>query len=321
MNGLPRLNTGADLGLARSTYFGATWNRQDSSNRGLYFDVAHRFSDDWRFKVTGVHIKEDHDLKYAGINSAVNPALMRGANIAARSLADIDTSGLDAHIIGSFDALGRQHELVSGVNYVRATNDTTYGYKLNYNIFNINSYSPDMREPDDAEIYASVREDRRGETKQYGFYNALRLQLSDPLRLVLGARVSWFRTDWDTTTTGASSSSSLVTTRETAKVNPYAGLIYALNPQWSAYASYADIFQPQSEQNAAGEILRPIVGANYELGVKGELLDGKVNTSFALFRIDQKNRAQVDFSTGSSCRNGYYCYTDTGGSPQRRLGC
>src|SRR5256885_9326998 len=35
----------------------------------------------------------------------------------------------------------------------------------------------------------------------------------------------------------------------------------------------------------------PIKGRNLEVGMKGELLDGRVNAAVALFRIDQKNRA------------------------------
>ncbi|WCM90699.1 TonB-dependent siderophore receptor [Acidovorax sp. NCPPB 3576] len=312
MNGLPRYATGGDLNLPRSTYLGATWNRQESSNRGLYFDAAHQFNDDWKLQLTAMHLKEEHDLKYAGVNRAVNPALMQSANIVARSIADIETSGIDANLTGKFDAFGRRHELVSGVNYTHTTNDTIYGFRTNYNIFGLNRYNPDFREPTDAEIYTGTREARQGKARQLGFYNAARLQLTDPLKLVVGARVSWFRTDWDTVTTGATPSTSATHSRENAKVNPYAGLIYALNPQWSAYVSYADIFKPQSELNEAGQLLKPMVGANYEAGLKGELMDGKVNASFALFRVDQKNRAQEDFSTSPTCRSDYYCYTDTG---------
>ncbi len=310
MNGLPRLNTGADLQLPRSTYLGALWNRQDSSNSSLYFDVAHQFNDDWKLKVTAVHIKEDHDLKYASANRAVVPALLQSANIVSRSLADIETSGIDAHVTGAFSALGRQHEVVGGANYARATNDTSFGYKQNYNIFNIYSYDASIREPDDAEIYAANREDGIGKREQFGVYSALRLQLADPFKLVVGARASWFRMNWDTYTAGYAPS--VQRTHENAKVNPYAGLMYEVSPQWTAYVSYADIFQPQSQQNQAGAMLKPILGANYEAGLKGELLDGKVNTAFALFRIDQKHRAQVDYSTGPTCRSNYYCYTDTG---------
>jgi len=312
MNGLPRFSTGADLALPRSTYLGATWNRQETTNRGLYADMSHAFNEDWKLKVSAVHVKEEHDLKYAGASRAVIPALRQGAVLAARSISDIEASGLDASVTGHFEALGRRHELVSGMNYSRTTNDTVYGFRNNYNIFDVYNFNPNIREPSDEEIYASTREARLGTSRQFGIYNALRLQVAEPLKLIVGARVSWFRTEWDTDTTGVSPTQSLTESKENAKINPYAGLIYTVNPQWSAYASYADIFKPQTEQKADGQLLRPIVGANYEIGLKGELMEGRMNTSFAVFRIDQKNRAQEDYNTSPTCRNDYYCYTDTG---------
>ena len=36
----------------------------------------------------------------------------------------------------------------------------------------------------------------------------------------------------------------------------------------------------------------PIVGENYEVGIKGEYFDGALNASMAVFQLDQKNRAQ-----------------------------
>ncbi|QEI05304.1 TonB-dependent siderophore receptor [Pigmentiphaga aceris] len=312
MNGLPRFSDGTDLGLPRSTYFGATWNRRDTTNRGLYADLSHSFNEDWKFKVSVAHVLEKHDLKYLGSNRAVSPILRQGAVLATRSTSDIETSGIDANLTGKFEAFGRRHELVSGMNYSRASNDTVYGFRTNYNVFDIYNYNPNLREPSDDEIYASNREAKLGVSRQFGVYNALRLQLTDPLKLIVGARVSWFNTDWTTNTTGISPSRSVTESKENAKLSPYAGLVYAINPQWSAYASYADIFRPQTEQNEAGQLLKPVVGANYEAGLKGELMDGRLNTSFAVFSIDQKNRAQEDFNTSPTCRNDYYCYTDTG---------
>ncbi|WZB68677.1 TonB-dependent receptor [Achromobacter xylosoxidans] len=51
--------------------------------------------------------------------------------------------------------------------------------------------------------------------------------------------------------------------------HPYAGIVYDLTPEQSVYASYTDIFQPQSSQDRNGNVLDPIVGKNYEMGWKG----------------------------------------------------
>ncbi|MEA9808938.1 TonB-dependent siderophore receptor [Xanthomonas campestris pv. raphani] len=310
--GLPSYTDGRDIGLPRSTNLGAQWNRQSSSNRGLYLDLDHRFNADWVFKLSAVQVHERHNLKYASSSRAINPANGTGALLAARTISEADVAGVDANVIGHFNALGRRHELVLGSNYAETTVDTVYGNKNNFQTFNVFSLQRNVRAISDEEIFASAREARHGTSRELGLYSALRWQLTDPLKAIVGARVSWHDTRWNTTTTGLSPSQSIEHTRETGQVTPYAGLLYALTPTWSAYASYADIFQPQNAQNEAGDMLKPMTGANYELGLKGEWLDGRINTAFALFQVEQKNRAQADLSTSPTCRNNDFCYIDTG---------
>ena len=312
LNGLPRYSNARDLELPRSTFLGAKWNRQDNSNRGAYLDLSHHFNEDWTLKVSSAYVKEKNDMKYAGSGLAINPATNRGALRASTTVAENELSGIDASITGKFAALGRQHELVFGVNHARAVARTVYGVSSNYYTFDINNFNDDFPEPTDAFIDNNLREARVGKSRETGAYGTVRLQLADPLKLIVGGRLGWSRTVWDTNTTGRAPSVSTTNQGEHAKLTPYAGLVYAINPQWSAYASYAEIFSPQYEQKESGEALKPLTGANQELGVKGEMMDGRVNASLALFRIEQKNRAQEDYSTSDTCRSDYYCYIDTG---------
>lgn len=63
---------------------------------------------------------------------------------------------------------------------------------------------------------------------------------------------------------------------------------------YSAYVSYADIFNPQDAQDRNGDFLDPLEGENYEAGLKGEYLHGRLNAMFSVFRIEQDNLAQAD---------------------------
>jgi outer membrane receptor for ferric coprogen and ferric-rhodotorulic acid len=84
-------------------------------------------------------------------------------------------------------------------------------------------------------------------------------------------------------------------------------LIYDIDEHHSVYISYSDIFTPQTSEDASGTPVKPIVGKNYEVGIKGEYFDGALNASLALFRVDQQNRAvevtdrTVCLSTQSTC--------------------
>lgn len=312
ISGLPRYSNGEEVGFKRSTSFGANWNRQKTSNAGFYLDLTHTLNDDWQFKLAGAYVKEKQFLKYTTSSRAVNPVTQQALVNTAMTVADVNTSGLDANLVGKIHAFGRTHDIVLGSNYSHNKIDTSYAYQVNYYFFDAFDFNPNLPEPTDAAMRASTEEKRLGFARELGFYGTARLHLADPLKLVLGGRFSRSKRIWDTDTTTPTTQNISQTSQGNNHFSPYAGLLLDLTPNWTAYVSYADIFQPQSEVNAAGESLKPIIGANYELGLKGELLDGRLNTSFAVFRIDQSNRAQVDFSTSPTCSSNYYCYTDAG---------
>lgn len=79
------------------------------------------------------------------------------------------------------------------------------------------------------------------------------------------------------------------------ELTPYGGIVYDLTDKLSAYASYTEIFLPQSERDINGQQLDPIVGESYETGLKAEFFDGRLNASAAIFKIKQDGFGQ---STG-----------------------
>jgi len=76
-------------------------------------------------------------------------------------------------------------------------------------------------------------------------------------------------------------------------VTPYTGLVYDLNAQYSVYASYTKIFNPQYVVASAGKVLEPLEGKSYEVGVKGSVLEQKLDVSAAVFKTDQRNVAEA----------------------------
>jgi outer membrane receptor for ferric coprogen and ferric-rhodotorulic acid len=123
-------------------------------------------------------------------------------------------------------------------------------------------------------------------------YGAARWSLTDDLSLITGARVIDVKSDG--TNYGLAKSS-----KNSGKVVPYAGVVYDLNEQYSVYASYTEIFTPQTKTDLTGSRLAPLEGVNYEAGIKGELFDDKVNLSLAVFRTEQDNFAEQAGMIGS----------------------
>lgn len=112
-----------------------------------------------------------------------------------------------------------------------------------------------------------------------------RLNLADDLKLLLGGRVVNYHL------TGNNPSY-----RETGRFVPYVGVVYDLDETYSVYASYTDIFMPQENYNRdrQNQLLEPDEGQNYELGMKADFFDGRLNASAAYFEVHENNRAVSD---------------------------
>jgi outer membrane receptor for ferric coprogen and ferric-rhodotorulic acid len=71
-------------------------------------------------------------------------------------------------------------------------------------------------------------------------------------------------------------------------------VVYDLNDTHSVYASWTSIYKPQSLRDADGSTLEPREGDNYEVGLKSEFFDGRLNTSIAAYEVKQDNLAVLD---------------------------
>ncbi|AHV91987.1 TonB-dependent siderophore receptor [Bordetella holmesii] len=146
VRGLPSYSNGKTLDVVRSFSMEPSWNKRHSTTQTTYFDLTHRFNDNWQGKITAVNMRERLNMKFASSVAEVDPSNNFGAMYAETTRNDIKIGGIDANLIGKIDAFGLQHELLVGANYARNTIATDYGGLSNYyvgDIFNI----PNLREP------------------------------------------------------------------------------------------------------------------------------------------------------------------------------
>ncbi|CAB3905463.1 Fe(3+)-pyochelin receptor [Achromobacter anxifer] len=295
MAGVPRYKDGGDVGLKRSTYLDAAWDRFNWNTTRVFADLEHRFGQGWSAKVSANYLTADSNLKYAGAYGAIDRQTGLGSSLMGAAYKFENTqANVDAYVGGPVQLFGRRNELLLGGNAQRTTSeqysaDLTPYPRVPVNVFDWDPHS--VPEPG-VGPYSSPGLTR---LKQQGVYGMGRFSLADPVTLVLGGRMSW----WNQSAPGARQ-------RIDPEFTPYGGLIVDLDRQWSLYGSYAQVFQPQGELTRDGKPLDPITGTNYEAGVKGELADGALNVSLAVFQIQQKNRAQEDPDWPCVGRNCYY---------------
>jgi outer membrane receptor for ferric coprogen and ferric-rhodotorulic acid len=297
--GLPRYSDGSPLPLPRSTYLAPVWNDWALDLTQVFASIEHRWENDWKAKLSLEREWETSIAKRTITYGAagfqpVDPATLDGGLSGRVWDETYERDGLDANVSGPFSLLGRSHTLLAGVSARRSHADGSDAGLPTFIIDDVLNFDPHgIPEPPNPPFSSQNIND----VDQYGVYGSGRISLSNRLTLVLGGRLDWY----DVLSTSRDLLSGVRTTSAdytiSANFMPYLGAVLDLGASWSLYGSYADIFQPQTFQfTSSGEALDPIVGATYEVGVKGELLDGTLNTSLALFRIDQENRAQEDLA-------------------------
>ena len=319
LRGIPRYATGKPVDVPRSTYTGARWSRAETDVTTYYLDLEHRFNEDWAFKAAAVRMDETNTSTHQRTQTVGEGLEPDGSGVEyADWITDFHSTklGLDMNVVGHFDTGPVAHEVTFGGNYSKLTSDDGYWRTFggNDSIFDIDHDRP---EPSRDSLLAAPfgRHESSGyDIRQKGLYGAWRVKPTDRLTLILGSRVSWFDYSYASTTyrglnPGQVNPTSRMT--ETGEVTPYAGFVYDLTREWAWYASYTDVFVPQTERAVGNTPLKPVIGSNYETGFKGELLDGRVNASIALFRYDQENRAVTDTASGFACDD-WYCSTASG---------
>jgi len=270
----------------RSLNTGARWTSWGSTTQGAFATLDHRFDNDWRVQATASYSKNEMDGKLLYLYGWPDRETGEGMGASpAWYLGDRKQNSLDLKANGPFTLFGRRHEAVVGASFSRQKGDFDYRSAIDAaGVGNFLNWNGSYPEPDwNDSIIAS-----RYTTTQTGWYGALRLNLADPLKLIVGGRYS----TWKTNSVGFGGEGR--TEFDKNAFTPYAGLLYDINDTYTAYVSYTGIFNPQSYQDRDANWLDPLEGKSYEAGIKGEWLDGRLNGSAAIFQIDQDNVAQVD---------------------------
>ncbi|EQM72590.1 ferric-rhodotorulic acid/ferric-coprogen receptor FhuE [Stenotrophomonas hibiscicola] len=291
--GFPMLySDGSRTGYDESFNASPDWTYWDTTSKRAFATLQHAFSNGWKFKVGATHdeTKADDKLFYPAYNDWTtgesNFDRTTGAGISPSAgfyNTERKVTGVDGYIDGPFQLFGREHQLMAGLSYNRREYANYGDYQVGgpgqtWDPFaSYLNWTGKIGEPN----WNPLALASEGTITQKAGYAAARLSLADPLKLIIGARY----TDWKSEGEGADRAHKVTT--------PYAGLVFDINGTYSTYASYTEIFQPQTLKDRNGSYLDPVDGKSYEVGVKGAWFDNRLNASLAVFRIEQDNVGQA----------------------------
>ncbi len=303
---------GSPVELGRNFSTSQPWTYWDVSQHSLMAELKHRFNNGWslysayRFGHATIDALAFYPGDYIDKSSGAFVGVWDKTNAALHDRIS-DTHSFNLYSTGEFSLFDQDHSAVVGFNAGK-------------NLFDNVNYNSDTSDPK-LKIYhlrdagnfaapaipASPSNGRRSEQRQSGVYGTVRLTLAEPLKLMLGGRLSnWSYQDQDLigTTNPASLDNSGI-------FIPYVGLVYDLTEQLALYSSKTEIFKPGTFFGADGNLLAPAEGSNIEAGLKGAFFAGALNMSAAIYRT-QKDR-EPEFAGLGQLPNGYWIYQSVDG--------
>lgn len=305
---------GSKTHLPRSSNVVPSWSFGEYVTRTTFGSLQHRFDNDWTLDLKGAQSTTDalNHRGLAKVNSSGrgvyggywdqdgSGAVLNGLH----SSSDTTQQSAQIDLSGPFQLLGRTHQAMVGYNDSRTvawspeyTCTLTSANRVSApalgcqfranNGFPLSNWLNGV-DSDYNMLASQTGRHSKTTTRLQGMYAATRLSITDPLSVILGARV----TDYSSTTRSVGGVRS--NQQNNGIVTPYLGAVYDLNDTYSMYASYTDIFNPQTQETASGSKVEPIRGQSYETGLKAAWFDGRLNASAAYFRTKQENKAVTD---------------------------
>ncbi|WP_110975340.1 TonB-dependent siderophore receptor [Acinetobacter sp. WCHAc060042] len=290
---VPYFNADGSLAhLPRNFSLTTDWSAIKHKDETIFADIQHQFDNGWMVKAAAAHSTSDNSWLVAyGGSGFPDPSTGEGLSIWTQvaPYSESKKLNLDLYATGPFQLFGREHELIVGYSGFKSeTTSLKVDRKIDYPavIQDYRDWTGDLPKP----TYVKTGAGSKTTTELFGYYSTLRLNLADPLKLILGGRFNTY--DYKTKTWLMNQKPEKP--RSFEQFVPYVGLLYDFNDRYTAYASYTDMFTPSSKRDRNGNYLDPEIGSSTELGLKAEFFDAQLLTSAAVFWSSVKDLAVTD---------------------------
>lgn len=281
---------GSQTDYSRSASTSADWAFWDTTEAQGFAELSLQLNENWRAQIYASYTDIQGDSQLFYMYSNPDPITHEGLiGYASDYVLDDQRALVDAWVSGKVEAFGRSHDLVVGINWteVDVADVSLYDFTTGNGFPAIG----DFREWNGAAPIPSLQDGRNGSDwtdEQVALYAASRINVTDQLSLIAGARVI----DWDSAGTSYGESQD---TTASGKVLPYAGAVYKITDAASLYASYTETFMPQRDLSATGARLAPAEGVNSELGAKAWFFDEQLLVTAALFQTEHQNVSEFAY--------------------------
>ncbi len=259
-----------------------SWSERNVDTNISFAELTHYLSGEWKIKgqltQKAVTSAGPHNYVSGNENRATGLGLSSSPFVYTFKTQDYVA---DIYANGPFELAGRKHELVAGVTMSRSSMREFSRSAAGSSLLSFDA-AGDVPYP----AFGAETKSSDYSTRTTNMYTAAKLNPMDGLKVTLGSNLLSYKLEGNAYGVAQKAD-------EDHKLTPYVGAVYDVNSESSVYASYTGIYRPQVETGTSGSVLAPLKGKNYEMGVKSEWFNKRLNSAFALFKTEQENQAVV----------------------------
>jgi iron complex outermembrane receptor protein len=278
--------------IPRDRIIGEPDDYVENKTLNVGYNFEHRFSENWKFRSAFRYLSKNILQEFAFPFEIDDATGIVNRNYGGFDI-DVDTYSLQNNVIGKVQTGSVKHTLLFGIDLNQSTDNTFAGFDflnpLPLDIFNPvygTAPRPDFRAVD-------VFVDRETQERRLGLYFQDQIEILKNLKLIAGLRYDTVETKVQNNPTTFNPEGFSVTQNDSA-LTPRIGIVYQPIEVISLYGSYSQSFSPSTESAFSGIILEAERGEGWEVGIKTELLKGKLSATLAYFDITKKNVATPD---------------------------
>jgi len=284
------------LDVSRERFFGEPFNRAKYDDFVVGVNWRHKFNDNWqiRHRFNAEILRSDVTnvtTPFSGtILSDDRRSVLRQLEVLRNARSESYYTTVD--LVGQFDTWGVKHRVLIGGDYFRE--DTRWGFveesedALSFEALSIANPVYQVGGPPPIDAARDFPGDDIDETEDwFGLYAQNQMTLPYDVHILAGFRYDRIRArEFDR---GESSSES-----PDDALTPRVGLLWRPVPALSLYGSYTENFSASNGFSRQGGRLPPESAQQWEVGIKSELLNGKLLATFAYYDLAKQNVAVPD---------------------------
>ena len=284
--------------VPRSRFLGTAWQYNKINQSTASVTVKHEFNDTW--KINSSLSYQYYHRDYYGVERVQADSIGDWTRPLGKILTTENYYTGQLNVIGKLNTGFAEHNLLVGADgekYFTTTNTFSFpavaglsaGSYDKINILNPDKYKQRSDIPTTTrhwQINAPIN--------RFGLYAQDLLKLSEKFNVLAGIRWSYVQTMALDSFNHATKGTKTGNTKTDQAFSPRFGLVYKPFATTSFFSSYSNSFVVNSaSRDIDGKPLEPSIIDQYELGVKNELLNGKLSANLTVYRIKNNNLAQT----------------------------